>query len=145
MRPFVLALVFCLGIVSVQASNNDFKVNGYKVYKEVTEITFEDANIVLKWNDNTTTSDYCAQTLFKLINGDHINDAHIYSASGLQDDRITLEGLKVGTTLYIYNLQGIMLAKQPVMSYSTQVNLSGMNTGIYFLKNQNTILKIVKR
>jgi hypothetical protein len=145
MRRLLILSILCLSLSTVQAKNNGFRVNGYSIYKEVTEIIFEDSRVLLKWNDSSISSDFCARTMYELLNADRINDAHIYAASGLQGDNITVDGLEIGTKVFIYDMNGRQLIVQPVSQKQTSVNLSNLNTGIYLLKNQNTIMKFVKR
>lgn len=145
MRILVIFIFLFLMGTSTEARNPNFRVNGLEVYNVVTEITFDDNGILMKWNDNSISNDICCQAILKLINTDHINDTQIYAASGVQNDYISFQGLNTGSTLYIYNLQGVLLLQQNVTGYDTRVNLSNLNTGIYLMKNENTLLKFVKK
>jgi hypothetical protein len=145
MRIVAIFIFLFMACLPIGAKTPNIRVNGVEVYNKVTEITFDDNGILMRWNDNSTSSDACCLAILKLINSDHINDAQIFAVSGVQNNDMLLQGLVAGSTLYIYNLQGVLLMRQNVTGEDTQVNLSNLNTGIYLLKNGNTFLKFVKR
>lgn len=142
-------IVFCCfcSLLCLPAANTRptvIRVNGNEVSKVVTEISMDDDDLTLKWNDNTKLTGRLARLMVDLTKAD-INEALLMNVSGIQRDQMSIEGLTKGTPLYIYNLQGQLLLQQPVDKDLLSIDIHSLNTGIYLLKNNNTILKFVKK
>lgn len=148
MRKHFLIVFCCLcSLLCLPAANprpTVIRVNGNEVSKVVTEISMDDDDLTLKWNDNTKVTGRLARLMVDLTKAD-INEALLMNVSGIQRDQMSIEGLTKGTPLYIYNLQGQLLLQQPVDKDLLSIDIHSLNTGIYLLKNNNTILKFVKK
>lgn len=148
MRKHFLIVFCCLcSLLCLPAANPRpavIRVNGNEVSKVVTEISMDDDDLTLKWNDNTKLTGRLASLMVDLTKAD-INEALLMNVSGIQHDQMSIEGLTKGTPLYIYNLQGQLLLQQPVDKDLLSIDIHSLNTGIYLLKNNNTILKFVKK
>ncbi len=148
MRKHFLIVFCCLcSLLCLPAANTRpvvIRVNGNEVSKVVTEISMDDDDLTLKWNDNTKLTGRLARLMVDLTKAD-INEALLMNVSGIQRDQMSIEGLTKGTPLYIYNLQGQLLLQQPVDKDLLSIDIHSLNTGIYLLKNNNTILKFVKK
>lgn len=148
MRKHFLIVFCCLcSLLCLPAANTRpvvIRVNGNEVSKVVTEISMDDDDLTLKWNDNTKLTGRLARLMVDLTKAD-INEALLMNVSGILRDQMSIEGLTKGTPLYIYNLQGQLLLQQPVDKDLLSIDIHSLNTGIYLLKNNNTILKFVKK
>lgn len=147
MRKIVLIVFGCLTTISLLAANPRaavIRVNGNEVSKVVTEVSMDDEHLTLKWNDNTLLTGRIARLMVDLTKSD-INNAQLMNISGIQNDQMSIEGLTMGSPLYIYDLQGQLLMSQTVDQDLLSIDIHNLNTGIYLLKNNNTVMKFVKR
>ena len=127
--------------------NHGISINGTRVDKMVTEITYDENNITLHWNDNTSISNKIAQLMIKLASGDdnNIDKIKIASISGLYKNGLTIDGITLGSLLYIYDVQGNLIMQNQATSTSCELDISQLNTGIYLLKTSEEVIKFVKQ
>lgn len=146
MRKWFFIFWFVLTTAVVQASPEPvmIKVNGIELYKSITEVIMDDNVLALRWNDNTLTKGAVASLMMQLAGTDCVDKIRVFSVCGIQDDELTIEGLQKGDAV-IYDLQGRKVISQPVEGRKVKIDISGLNTGVYLLKNDCTLLKFVKR
>ncbi len=147
MDRYICLLVTCLMSAMTFAGTkmSGIKVNGMPVSKQVTEITMDDQSYSLVWNDNTTSQGKSAAIMVRLANPQCIDKVKLLAINGLVDKRLYVEGLAESTQVIIYNLQGIKISEQNVDANWADIDIEHLDTGIYLLKNQNTVLRFVKR
>ena len=138
MRYQITILLFILFSACIMGGteNHGISINGTRVDKMVTEITYDENNITLHWNDNTSISNKIAQLMIKLASGDdnNIDKIKIASISGLYKNGLTIDGITLGSLLYIYDVQGNLIMQNQATSTSCELDISQLNTGIYLLK-----------
>lgn len=146
MRKWSVIILLALSVMSVRAaiSSGPIRVNGVEPDKTITEVVMDDQTVTFRWNDNTTTKGRAALLIMRLVGGGCIDKVRVFSVSGFQGNTLSIDGLETGL-LSVYDLQGHELFIQQVIDPSTKVDISQLNTGIYLLKNNSTILKFVKK
>lgn len=143
-RLYATAVLFVLATISLFARQPLVRVNGFEVSKYVTSIDMEDNLLSLHWNDNTVLHGRLAEVMFELASKDCVDKAQLLSVSGVQSDRMKLEGLKPGSRIFVYDIMRNCVLNQSVDGNSTILDMSELNTGVYFLKNDNIVIKFVK-
>ena len=119
--------------------------NGVQMDKQVTSISYFENTVTLTWSDNTSISGEMAELMLKLAMDNDINKVRIYLVSGLYDKNILVKGLTSGTPIYIYDMKGREMAHMDAAEHGTMVDIHNLNTGVYFLKNNSTSVKFVKK
>lgn len=137
----MVAFSFCF--VNVEAQRH-IKVNGYEVIKKVKEITFEDSQVLLKWNDNTVSQDFFSRMVSNIAYNDDVNELDIFAICGLQGEKMTVEGFTRGSVIYVYDLLGRIVKKQKVDCARAVLSLNNLSTGVYILKNNHTYMRFAK-
>lgn len=140
-----LLFIFCLTTLA-GVKNQSITINGTAAHKRVVEISYDDdANVVLKWSDNTYTRSLLAQTISDIACKNCLDKANIMSVSGLHDDKITISGLVSGDVVNLFDFQGNKISSQQSTGQTLELNLSSLNTGIYLLQQDNNLIKFVKK
>ena len=85
--------------------------------------------------------------MIKLASGDdnNIDKIKIASISGLYKNGLTIDGITLGSLLYIYDVQGNLIMQNQATSTSCELDISQLNTGIYLLKTSEEVIKFVKQ
>lgn len=144
----ILILFFVSTNVALAGTeNHSISINGMMADRTVTEVSFDNDNVVLHWNDNTSTSNKMAQTMANLAADDNsdVDKWRITSISGIYQDHITIDGVEPGTRLSIYDVQGDMLINDKAITSSCVMNISKLNTGIYILKTNEEVIRFIKQ
>ena len=140
-----LLFLFCLTTLA-GVKNQSITINGTTAHKKVVEISYDnEANVVLKWSDNTYTHSLLAQTITEIACKNCLDKANIISVSGLYGDKITISGLISGETVNLFDIQGNKIISQQATGQTVEFNLSRLNTGIYLLQQDNNLIKFVKQ
>jgi len=83
------------------------------------------------------------------LNGDlsvlenNVNNLDIYPNP--VSENLTFRTLSLGSELKIYTLSGHLVEVFTITSYSTNINTSGFNSGVYIMKYQDKALKMIKQ
>ena len=120
-------------------------INGIKAEKSVTEISYEDSIITLHWSDNTVMTNKLAATMANLVSNYDIDKAYIASIGGIYGNSIIVGGTKGGSNINIYNVEGKKIQDMPANKDQTYIDISKLNTGIYLLQDNSTVIKFIKR
>ena len=111
------------------------------------KITFSKGNMKASYSDGTY-SEYALSTIGKLafetgtgLNSIEIMDGHLAYSSQTGDAYVT--GSK-GSTLSVYNISGRVVLKQAITTDAENIDLSGLQDGIYLLKLNGVTVKIRK-
>mgnify|MGYP003520215629 FL=1 len=111
------------------------------------KITFSKGNMVATYTDKTY-SEYAISTIGKLafetgtgMNAIGIMDGHLAYSSQTGDAYVT--GSK-GSTLSVYNISGRVVLKQAITTDAENIDLSGLQDGIYLLKLNGVTVKTRK-
>lgn len=144
----IIAIVLTLLISTNSFAGSDksaISINGNKAEKSVTEISYEDSIITLHWSDNTVMTNKLAATMAKLVSNYDIDKAYIASIGGIYDNSIIVSGTKGGSNINIYNVEGKKIQDMPTNNDQTYIDISKLNTGIYLLQDNSTVIKFIKR
>lgn len=138
-----LMLMAALGIAKADVTQT-LTINGQKVEKVVSQITFSGDNVVLHFNGSEES--YPMNDVQIDFSGtDGINTVSTFTFNGIVDGQLNLAGLADGTPVAVYDISGKKVAATRAQSEATQLNVDNLNGGVYILKAGNQIVKFVKR
>jgi hypothetical protein len=60
------------------------------------------------------------------------------------NDQLTLDGLAVNQTLYLFDVQGILLANYPVSNETMSIDLSKFQNKVFIFVQGNNTLRVLK-
>jgi hypothetical protein len=60
------------------------------------------------------------------------------------NDQLTVEGLAVNQTLYLFDVQGILLANYPVINETMSIDLSKFQNKVFIFVQGNNTLRVLK-
>lgn len=147
MKHIIVIILTLLISTNIFAGSDKSKIsiNGNKADKNVTEISYEDSIITLHWSDNTIMTNKLASTMAKLVSNYDIDKAYIASIGGIYDNSIIVGGTTGGSNINIYNVEGKRIQNMKANNDQTYIDISTLNTGIYLLQDNSTIIKFIKR
>lgn len=147
MKKKIFASAFMLmaafGIAKADVTQT-LTINGQKVEKVVSQITFSGDNVVLHFNGSEEA--YPMNDVQIDFSGtDGINNVSTFTFNGIVDGQLNLAGLAAGTPVAVYDISGKKVAATRAQAEATQLNVDNLNGGVYILKAGNQIVKFVKR
>ena len=145
-KRIIMAALFATAIFTAAMADNaqTLVINGEKVEKVVSQITFSGDNVVLHFDgDEATYPMDDVEISFTQTAG--INSLNTFRLNGIVGGTLQVSGLAEGTPVSVYDASGKKLAETRANGETTQVALDGMAPGIYILKAGNQIVKFVKR
>ena len=116
-------------------------INGQTVSKAVTRITFEGDNVVLHFDDETTT----ASDMSEITLGFSYVPTAIYTLSEAVGDQLHIAGLEPGADVEVYNAAGKKMLTVRASETSQLLSAKSLKRGVYVLRAGNKIVKFVKR
>ena len=117
-------------------------INGEKVEKLLTRITFEGDNAVLTFGDNTTqTADMEAVILSFSVD----DLTAIGTIKGNVGNKLSIDGLEPDTEVEIYDAQGKKLLTAHIDETRAILNTRSLKNGVYLLKANRQVVKFIKR
>ena len=123
----VMLVMSLCGIVKADAVQT-LTINGQKVEKVVSQLTFSGDNVVLHFDGSEESYPMNeVQIDFTVTNG------------------LNIAGLADGTPVAVYDISGKKVAGVRAAGKVTQLSVDGLNGGVYILKAGNQIVKFVKR
>ncbi len=81
----------------------------------------------------------------KLVSDYDIDKAYIASIGGIYGNSIIVGGTKSGSNINIYNVEGKKIQDMAANNDQTYIDISTLNTGIYLLQDNSTVIKFIKR
>lgn len=131
-----------------EINNHAIMINGESLDLEVNEITYDGDNVVLHWTDNSITNTDMSQVIMSLaMEHAGINDVKIYSLNGLQNGFLNITHLDPGLSVSLYDISGNKLYEtyNYKMNGFQTIDINPLNSGIYLLKANNSIVKFIKK
>ena len=117
-------------------------INGEVVEKIVTKITFEGDNAVLTFSDETNISEDMGNVILRFSSSPtSIKNVEAFQLNNVVGDNLDINGLAEGTKVVIYDASG----KDVITTNGSNINVSGLRSGMYILKAGNQIVKFVKQ
>ena len=139
----VMLVMSLCGIVKADAEQT-LTINGQKVEKVVSQLTFSGDNVVLHFDGSEESYPMNeVQIDFTVTNG--INNLKTFTFNGIVDGQLNIAGLADGTPVAVYDISGKKVAGVRAAGKVTQLSVDGLNGGVYILKAGNQIVKFVKR
>lgn len=119
-------------------------INGQKVEKVVSLLTFSGDNVVLHF-DGSEESYPMDEVQIDFTSATGIDNISTFKFNGVIDEQLNIAGLAEGTTVAVYDISGKKLAQAKAQGETTQIRVENLNSGVYILKAGNQIVKFVKR
>lgn len=145
MKKLKLIIMLCLltFVMSAQAGNvQTLTINGEKVEKLVTRITFEGDEAVLTFSDQTMQKSDMESVKLSFTPEDLTAIGFIKNAV---NKSFSIEGLEPGTEILIYNAEGKLVIKGCASENLTILKTASLKKGVYLMKAGRQVVKFVKR
>lgn len=120
-------------------------INGQKVEKVATKITFSGDNATVSFSDGSSQTADMAQVVIYLNVTTDIRKVETFSFNGLIGDVLTLSNVAEGTTVTIYDAIGKVLQQVKATDTTLSLNTASLKNGVYVLKAGNQIVKFLKK
>lgn len=120
-------------------------INGQKVEKVATKITFSGDNATVSFSDGSSQTADMAQVVIYLNVTTDIRKVETFSFNGLIGDVLTLSNVAEGTTVTIYDAAGKVLQQVKATDTTLSLNTASLKNGVYVLKAGNQIVKFLKK
>lgn len=137
---FVAMMLMVVSPIKAEATQT-LIINGEVVSKVVTKITFEGDLVVLTFSDSTTAKEDMDNVVIRFTAPTSIKDLTTFQLKKAVDGSLEINGLAVGTQVYVFDAAG----KQMLVTKDSNVNVSGLKSGVYVLRAGDQIVKFVKR
>lgn len=145
-KRFFVAALFIMSLCGIAQADvqQTLTINGQKVEKVVSQITFSGDNVVLHFNGSEESYPMNdVQIDFSGASG--INSVSTFTLNGIVDGQLNIAGLAAGTPVAVYDVSGKKVAATRAQGEATQLDINNLNGGVYILKAGNQIVKFVKR
>ena len=145
-KRFFVAALFIMSLCGIAQADvqQTLTINGQKVEKVVSQITFSGDNVVLHFNGSEESYPMNdVQIDFSGASG--INSVSTFTLNGIVDGQLNIAGLAAGTSVAVYDVSGKKVAATRAQGEATQLDINNLNGGVYILKAGNQIVKFVKR
>lgn len=119
-------------------------INGQKVEKIVSQLTFSGDNVVLHF-EGSEESYPLNDVVIDFSSSAGINDLKTFQFGGIIDGQLKVVGLSDGTNVSIFDTLGKKVCTTRANNHETVINVRGLNKGVYILMAGNQIVKFVKR
>jgi hypothetical protein len=120
-------------------------INGQKVEKVATKITFNGDNAVVSFSDGSSQSADMSQVVIYLNVSTDIRKVETFSFNGLISDELHLSNIAEGTAVTIYDATGKVLQQVKATDTTLSLNTASLKNGVYVLKAGNQIVKFLKK
>ena len=141
-----LLLSLFLTVGTAFADNSQIVIiNGQKVEKVATKITFNGDNAVVSFSDGSSQSADMEQVVIYLNVSTDIRKVETFSFNGLIGDELHLSNIAEGTAVTIYDATGKVLQQVKATDTTLSLNTASLKNGVYVLKAGNQIVKFLKK
>ncbi len=141
-----LLLSLFLTVGTAFADNSQIVIiNGQKVEKVATKITFNGDNAVVSFSDGSSQSADMSQVVIYLNVSTDIRKVETFSFNGLIGDELHLSNIAEGTAVTIYDATGKVLQQVKATDTTLSLNTASLKNGVYVLKAGNQIVKFLKK
>ena len=121
-------------------------INGEKVDKVVSSISFDGDNVVLHFGNDTESHDMNLVSL-SLDHTSGLKNLNVFTFNGkIEGGVLSVSGVDNGTPIYIFNLSGVTQTSATADSNGqATIDINTLPGGVYILKAGNNCVKFVKR
>ena len=141
-----LLLSLFLTVGTAFADNSQIVIiNGQKVEKVATKITFNGDNAVVSFSDGSSQSADMSQVVIYLNVSTDISKVETFNFNGLIGDELHLSNIAEGTAVTIYDATGKVLQQVKATDTTLSLNTASLKNGVYVLKAGNQIVKFLKK
>ena len=120
-------------------------INGQKVEKVATKITFNGDNAVVSFSDGSSQSADMSNVVIYLNVSTDISKVQTFNYNGIIGDDIRLSNIAEGTAVTIYDATGKVLQQVKATDTTLSLNTASLKNGVYVLKAGNQIVKFLKK
>ncbi len=141
-----LLLSLFLTVGTAFADNSQIVIiNGQKVEKVATKITFNGDNAVVSFSDGSSQSADMSNVVIYLNVSTDISKVQTFNYNGIIGDDIRLSNIAEGTAVTIYDATGKVLQQVKATDTTLSLNTASLKNGVYVLKAGNQIVKFLKK
>ena len=141
-----LLLSLFLTVGTAFADNSQIVIiNGQKVEKVATKITFNGDNAVVSFSDGSSQSADMSQVVIYLNVSTDIRKVETFNFNGIIGDELHLSNIAEGTAVTIYDATGKVLQQVKATDTTLSLNTASLKNGVYVLKAGNQIVKFLKK
>lgn len=141
-----LLLSLFLTVGTAFADNSQIVIiNGQKVEKVATKITFNGDNAVVSFSDGSSQSADMSNVVIYLNVSTDISKVQTFNYNGIIGDDIRLSNIAEGTAVTIYDATGKVLQQVKATDTTLSLNTASLKSGVYVLKAGNQIVKFLKK
>ena len=153
MKKFLLSFVLLLVSVTVMVAEEVsayITVNGSAVTKTMSEISFDQDDVVIAYSDGTSAkfskSDDIEITFNQPTSVEATQEAlETFTYGGIVGDELVVSGIADGTSIVVYAINGVNVASGKVSGDSARINVSGLTSGVYILRAGKNVVKFIKK
>ena len=153
MKKFLLSFVLLLVSVTVMVAEEVsayITVNGLAVTKTMSEISFDQDDVVIAYSDGTSAkfskSDDIEITFNQPTSVEATQEAlETFTYGGIVGDELVVSGIADGTPVIVYAINGVNVASGKVSGDSARINVSGLTSGVYILRAGKNVVKFIKK
>ena len=153
MKKFLLSFVLLLVSVTVMVAEEVsayITVNGLAVTKTMSEISFDQDDVVIAYSDGTSAkfskSDDIEITFNQPTSVEATQEAlETFTYGGIVGDELVVSGIADGTSVVVYAINGVNVASGKVSGDSARINVSGLTSGVYILRAGKNVVKFIKK
>ncbi|MDE5829717.1 MAG: hypothetical protein K2H48_07010 [Duncaniella sp.] len=146
LKSLPLALLMMAAGTTTAMADAALTVNGQRVEKSVTNITFDGDNVKVYYADNTMTHHDMAEVAFSFASSSGIGAVSAFGSLAVKvDNQLEVSGVAPGCRLQVFDVRGRAVAGATAEATDCTVEISHLEGGVYILKAGNEIVKFVKR
>lgn len=121
-------------------------VNGQKVEKAVTRLTFDGDKVKVAYGDNSASEHDMAEVAFSFSSSSGIDAVSSFGTLAVTvGNQLEVSGIAPGCTLQVFDIRGRLVAQETAVDAACIVEISHLEGGVYVLKAGKEIVKFVKR
>lgn len=145
-KKIIMVALFAFALFATASASivQTLTINGEKVEKVVSRLTFDGDNVVLLLDD-TEVSYPMNDVEIAFSTTTSINGISTFRINGLVDDVLNISGLTKDTVIAIYDTTGKKLVSAKADGDAMHVALRGFSSGVYIMKVGNSVVKFIKR
>lgn len=122
-------------------------IKGEKMQGSLKKITFEKDSAILYFDNGLSFSEDMSVIDISFNYADRINSVHDISFSILETSKnhITVRNAKKGDIVNIFNLHGLSVMEFKIKSLNDVIDISSLKNGVYIIKIEKKVVKLVKK
>lgn len=145
-KKIISGVCLLMSVFSLAAaeSAHTLYINGEKVDKVVSKITFDGDYVVLHFGADTERHDMESVSLaFNQFSG--VDAINMFQFTGVVGNTLSITGATPGSPVQIYNLSGMTVFEAVASGEADTFDVSQLPAGLYIMRAGDNCIKFVKR